>query len=151
MSALAASCALANALAFLSIVVCDVTTGAAAKQKRAAATNHVEIRICNVCFMTSYLLPPPPPRPPKPPLLRPPPPLLRPPPPPNPPMLEDPRLLLDRALAPLNPPEPPPKPPRLLEPLPTLRLPPRSPPVSLARLLIPPGLERSLTPPRLPA
>src|SRR6185503_8467950 len=115
--------------------------------------------VLHVCLHVIYLLPPPPPRmPPPPPPLLPPekPPLLR-------DMLDDPRLLLDRAPPPLQPLELPPK-PLLLLPEETLRLPTRSPPpadplprLELERLPAPappqplaPPLERSPAPPRLP-
>src|SRR5262249_8760796 len=75
------------------------------------------------------------------------------PPPPPPlllarPMLEAPRLLLERAALPLKPPDPPPKPPRSEKPLPTLRLPTRSPPPIPPA---PPVAGRLPTPPRFPA
>src|SRR5688572_9801207 len=56
-------------------------------------------------------------------------------------MLEAPRLLLERALLPLQPPDPPPNPPRLPidEVLPTLRLPTRLP--LPPKLPLPPRLE----------
>ena len=86
-------------------------------------------------------------RPPPPPRLPPP----KPPPPPRDPMLEEPRLLLARALDPLYPLEPldpPPKASRFPPPLrETSRLPMRSAPPPPARLPIPaPPLARLLTP-----
>src|SRR5262249_10132908 len=73
-----------------------------------------------------------------PPRLRPPPPLNPPPPPPRDPQLEEPRLLLPRALDPLYPLDPPPKASRFPPPLrERSRLPIRSVPPPLARLLTP--------------
>ncbi len=110
-----------------------------------------------ISFRSIYLRRPPPPLRPPPPRLKPPPPRLKPPPREPPPprlkpplprdrMLEEPRLLLLRALDPLNPLEPPPKafwlpaPPRE-----RLRPPMRSaPPAPAARFALP------ATPARLP-
>ena len=85
-------------------------------------------------------------------LRRPPPrPPLKPPPPPRDPMLEEPRLLLPRALDPLNPLDPPPKASRFPPPLrERSRLPILSAPPPPARLLTP-APPRLLTPVPPPA